>query len=79
MSFNYSHLQVIKRDNEIKGTVSCKIALYRIFLQCGVRTWGQVIRALEKSGQGGIIEQLQLQLLESYGKVRMHFEDNTAR
>ena len=61
---------MIKRDNEVKGTVSCKIALYRTFLQCGVRTWEQVIQALKKSGQGEIIKQLKLQLLESYGKVR---------
>ena len=60
---------MIKKDNEVKGTISCKIALYRTFLQCGVRTWEQVIQALEKSGQGEIIGQVKLQLLESYGKV----------
>ena len=63
------YLQEIKRDNEVKGTGSCKIVLYRTFLQCGVRTWEQVIKALEKSWQGDFIEQVKLQLLKSYIEV----------
>ena len=55
-------MQEIKRDNEAKGTRSCKIALYRTFLQCGVRTWGQVITALENCGYEEIAEKVKVQL-----------------
>ena len=60
---------MIKRDNEAKGTTSCKIALYRIFLQCGVKTWEQVIKALEKCGHGDMAEQVKVQLLKAYSEV----------
>ena len=63
------YLQEIKRDNEGKGTRSCKITLYRTFLQCGVRTWEQVIRALESCDHGDVAEQVKMKLLENYGKV----------
>ena len=62
-------LQEIKRDNEAKGSRSCKITLYRTFLQCGVRTWEQVIRALERCDHGDIAEQVIMKLIENYGKV----------
>ena len=62
-------LQEIKRDNTDKGTVSCKIALYRTFLKCGVRTWEQVMRALEKSDHGNIAEEAKVQLVENYINV----------
>lgn len=52
---------MIRRDN--KGTTSCKIALYRTFLQCGVKTWGQVIKALQRSGHGNIADQVKTQLV----------------
>ena len=55
-------MQEIKRDNEAKGTRSCKIALYRTFLQCGVRTWEQVITALENCGYEEIAEKVKVQL-----------------
>ena len=60
---------MIKRDNEAKGTSSCKIALYRTFLKCGVKTWEQVIKALEKCRQSDIAEQVKVQLLKAYSKV----------
>ena len=63
------YLQEIKRDNEGKGTRSSKITLYRTFLQCGVNTWEQVIRALESCDHGDIAEQVKMKLLENYGKV----------
>ena len=61
---------MIKRDNEAKGTSSCKIALYRTFLKCGVKTWEQVIKALEKCGHDDMAEQVKVQLLKAYSKVR---------
>ena len=61
------YLKEIKEDNE--GTVSRKIALYRTFLQCGVRTWEQVIKALEICDHGEIAKQLKIQLLEYFSKV----------
>ena len=60
---------MIKRDNEAKGTRSCKIALYRTFLQCGVRTWEQVIKALENCGHEETAEEVKAQLLKAYGMV----------
>ena len=58
--------QMIKKDNE--GTASRKIALYRTFLQCGVRTWEQVIKALEICGHGEIAVEVKMKLL-SYRKL----------
>ena len=63
------HLQEIKRANEAKGTRSCKIALYRTFLKCGVKTWEQVIKALEECGHEETAEQVKVQLLKAYGTV----------
>lgn len=63
------HLQQIKRDNEAKGTRSCKIALYRAYLQCGVKTWEKVITALENCGHEEIAEKVKTQLLKAYGAV----------
>ena len=60
-------LQEIRKDNE--GTVSRKVALYRTFLQGGVRTWEQVIKALEICGHGEIAKQVKMQLLEYFNKV----------
>ena len=62
-------MQEIKRDNEIKGTTSCKIALYTTFIQVGVRTWEQVLIALNKSGHKEIAKEVEKQLLELYRKV----------
>ena len=67
--FFICNMQEIKRDNEIKGTASCKIALYTTFLRCGVRTWEQVLMALHNSDQGEIAKEVQMQLLEFYSKV----------
>ena len=61
------YLQEIKKDNE--GTVSRKIALYRNFLQCGVKTWEQVIKALKICGHGEIAEQVKMLLLQYFSKV----------
>ena len=55
-------LQMIRRD--FKETIPCKIALYRNFLQCGVKSWEQVIKALERSGYGDMAEQVKVQLCE---------------
>ena len=52
-----------------KGTSSSKIALYRTFLRCGIRTWEQVIKALRRSNHGDIAEHVELQLLINYSKV----------
>ena len=61
---------MIKRDNELKGTKSCKLALYRTFLQYGhAKSWEQVIKALEKCDHGDIAEQVKVKLLKAYGKV----------
>ena len=60
-------LQEIKKDH--KETRSCKIILYRTFLKCGIKTWGQVIKALEKSGHDDIAEHVKLELLNNYSKV----------
>lgn len=53
---------MIKRDH--KETASCKIALYRAFLKCGVKTWKQVIVALEGSGNHNFAEQVKLNLVK---------------
>ena len=60
------HLQEIKRDNEVKGTKDCKITLYRTFLQCGVKTWEQVIEALDNSGHADIAKQVKMRLLKDF-------------
>ena len=62
-------MQEIKRDHVNIGTASCKIALYTTFLQCGVKTWEQVLIALHKSGQGELAKEVEKQLLELYSKV----------
>ena len=62
-------MQQIKRDYEAKGTRSCKIALYRTFLQCGVRTWEQVITALKNCGHEETAEEVKVQLLKAYDAV----------
>ena len=74
MLFNFNiyfilYLQEIKKDNELKGTASCKIALYHTFLKCGIKTWEQVIKALHNSDHDEIAEHVKLQLLINYGKV----------
>ena len=60
---------MIKRDNEAKGTTSCKIALFRTFLQCGIKTWEQVIKALKRCNHGDLAKQVKLQLLKAYSQV----------
>ena len=60
------YLQEIKRDNDGKGTTSCKITLYRTFLRCGIKTWEQVIEALNNSGYDKIAEQVQERLLKDF-------------
>ena len=60
------YLQEIKRDNDGKGTSSCKITLYRTFLRCGIRTWEQVIEALNNSGYDKIAEHVQERLLKDF-------------
>ena len=67
VSIFYHDLQEIKKDNE--GTASRKLALYRTFLQCGVKTWEQVIKALEISDHGEIADQVKMKLLEYFSKV----------
>ena len=62
-------MQVIKRDNELKGTSTCKIVLYRMFLKCGIKTWEQVIKALQNSDHGEIADNVKLQLFKNYGEV----------
>ena len=54
-------------------TASCKIALYREFLKCGVTTWEQVIKALEKSGNGDIAKEVTTKLFEIYNEVMNHY------
>ena len=61
------YLQEIKKGDE--GTASRKIALYRTFLECGGRTWEQVINALEICGHGDIAKQVKKHLLEYFSKV----------
>ena len=51
-----------RKDN--KDTSSCKIALYRNFLKCGIKTWEQVIKALQRSGNGDLVEPVKVQLLK---------------
>ena len=60
------HLQEIKRDNEMKGTRSCKTVLFRKFLQCGVKTWQKVIEALEGSGYDDIADEVKTRLLKDF-------------
>ena len=52
-----------------KGEKSSKVTVYRKFLECGVKTWEQVIRALERSGYGDIAKQVKMQLIENYNEV----------
>ena len=55
-------LQMIRKD--YKETIPCKITLYRTFLKCGIKTWEQVIKALERSGHGDMVDQVKVQLLK---------------
>lgn len=64
---------MIKKDNELRGTVSCKIALYREFFKCGIKTWDQVVKALEKSGHGKIADNVKMKLLEVYNEVMYQY------
>jgi len=66
-----NYFQTIKKDNE--RTVSCKIALYREFLKCGMKTWEQVIKALEMSGHGNIAEEVTMKLFKIYNEVMDHY------
>ena len=59
---------MIKINNESKGASSCKIALYKAFLQCGVRTWQTVVKALQDSENDSIAEEVKKQLLKDYPK-----------
>ena len=45
------------------------MTVYRKFLECGVKTWEQVIGALERSGYDDIAAQVKTQLLENYNEV----------
>ena len=42
------------------------MALYETFLQCGVKTWETVVKALEESENGTIAEQVKRQLVKDY-------------
>jgi len=55
-------------NNEIKGINSCKLALYRKFLQCGERTWQKVLNALEESGNPNLAEEVNANLLKEFSK-----------
>ena len=61
----YIH-QEIKVNNEGKGVKSCKMALYRTFLKCGVKTWETVINALEESDNESIAEEVKTKLLKEF-------------
>ena len=61
------YLQEIKKDNE--GMGSRKIALCRTFLQCGMKIWEQVIKALEICDHDEIADQVKMKLLEYFSKV----------
>ena len=50
----------------MKGTSSCKMALYRTFLKCGVKTWEHVIEALGNSGDADIAKQVKMRLLKDF-------------
>ena len=51
------------------GISSCKIELYQKFIQCGNKTWEQVVKALQNSGNGEIAEKVKLELLKNYSEV----------
>ena len=53
---------MIRKD--YKETTPCKITLYRTFLKCGIKTWEQVIKALQRSGNGDFVEPVKVQLLK---------------
>ena len=60
------YLQKIKLNNEGKGKNSCKVALYRAFLNCGVKTWNTVSKALEDSENGDIAKEVKERLIKNY-------------
>jgi len=49
-------------NNEIKGVNSCKMALYRKFLQLGEKTWQRVLKALKESGNQNLAEEVEAKL-----------------
>lgn len=59
---------MIKIGNESKGVSSCKIALYKAFLQCGVKTWQTVVKALQDCENNSIAEEVKKQLVKDYLK-----------
>ena len=58
--------QEIKVNNEGKGVKSYKMALYRTFLKCGVKTWETVINALDESDNESIAKDLKTKLLNEF-------------
>jgi len=68
-------IQEIKKDNEAGGIRSCKIVLYRKFLQYGVKTWDQVIEALKNIGCDDIAEEVKMRLLKDYSKVNNQYNN----
>ena len=42
------------------------MALYETFLECGVKTWETVVKALEESENDSIAEQVKKQLVKDY-------------
>jgi len=55
-------------NNEIKGVNSCKIALYRKFIQVGERTWQRVLKALDKSGNRRLAEEVEAELQKEFAQ-----------
>jgi len=58
--------QEIKIDNEGKRLSSCKMALYRKYLKCGVKTWETVINALELSKNVNIMKEVKMHLIKDF-------------
>ena len=58
------YVQTIRNDHQgvTNFTRSCKTALYREFLKCGVATWETVIDALENCNECNIAEQVMIKL-----------------
>ena len=42
------------------------MALYETFLQCGVKTWGTVINALEESDNEDIAKEVKMRVVKDY-------------
>ncbi|XP_065902538.1 uncharacterized protein [Dysidea avara] len=61
-------IEQIRINNEGKGVASCKIELYRKYLECGEKRWQKVLDALEESEHTNLADEVKEKLLKEFSK-----------